>query len=48
MYYELGGDSALWSIAARFPAVGNPDFLKLSELRFWLEGCKQLKKVESN
>jgi len=42
----LGGNFALWAIGARFPGVGNPLCLKLSELRFWLEGHKIMIKEE--
>jgi len=37
----------LWSIAARFPGIGNPFNLKLSELRFWIEGHRQMIKEET-
>jgi len=37
----------LWAVAARFPGIGNPDSLKLSELMFWIEGHKKMIEEES-
>ena len=37
----------MWAVAARFPGLGNPLKLRLSELLFWLEGHKIMVKEES-
>lgn len=42
----MGGDAVLWAIAARFPGIGNPHDLRLSELRFWIDGHKLMLKEE--
>jgi len=42
----MGGHRILWCVAARFPGIGNPDRLTLSDLRFWLDGHKAMIKEE--
>jgi hypothetical protein len=45
---SAGGDNAIWAVGARFPGVGDPLKLRLSKLRFWLDGHKKMVEQETN